>query len=82
MVWADGGWTWNGDRYQWEAGGWLLAPPGARRSRWALVRRAGDGQLFFAPSLWRDDKGAVIDPPRPIVRAQTRQGANAEEGAP
>lgn len=71
-VWADGGWVWTGDRYQWEAGAWVVLPRGARRTRWALVRRSADGQLFFAPSRWRDAKGASIPTPEPLARAVTR----------
>jgi hypothetical protein len=69
-VWADGGWEWSGDRYQWEPGAWVVPPEGARRARWVVVRRKEDGQLFFAPSRWRDARGVPIDSPPPIVRAQ------------
>jgi hypothetical protein len=60
-VWADGSWEWNGDRYGWVAGRWVILPPGALRARWTLVRRKEDGQLFFAPSTWKTADGQLID---------------------
>jgi hypothetical protein len=81
LVWADGGWTWAGDRYRWEPGAWVAPPDGARRARWVLVRRELDGQLFFAPSSWRDQAGRPIAP-KPLSRASTRpSGAGASETA-
>ena len=80
LVWADGGWEWAGDRYRWDPGGWVVPRPGAVRARWAIVRREVDGQLFFAPSTWRDDKGNVIPAPKPLARASTRAGGSAGAG--
>ena len=74
LVWADGGWEWGGERYRWEPGAWVAVPPGAKRARWVIVRRAVDGQLFLAPSSWRDDSGRLIEPPAPLARAVTRPG--------
>ena len=68
MVWADGAWEWEGERYRWVAGGWISPPEGARRARWVIVRR-DDGQLFFAPTRWRDAAGKAIPTPEPIVAA-------------
>ncbi|MBS2012376.1 MAG: YXWGXW repeat-containing protein [Deltaproteobacteria bacterium] len=84
LVWADGTWEWQTDRYRWEPGAWVVLPRRSadgevRRTRWALVRRKEDGQLFFAPSRWRsgvgplDPYGKEMDPPRPILRSATRQ---------
>ncbi len=79
LVWADGGWEWQNDHYEWQTGAWVVLPDGAKRSRWALVRRPGDGQLFFAPSRWRVEEGLEphgwkdIEAPRPIARSVTRQ---------
>jgi len=79
IVWADGGWELSNGRYQWEAGAWVALPEGARRSRWALVRRAADGQLFFAPSRWRDASGRTIPAPTPLARAvRERAGGDVE----
>jgi len=60
-VWVDGTWEWTTDRYVWRFGAWMIPPSGARRSRWVVVRRADDGQLFFAPSTWKDANGKLID---------------------
>jgi hypothetical protein len=80
LVWADGSWQWAGDRFHWEPGSWVAPPPGAKRARWVIVRRADDGQLFFAPSSWRDASGRPIDPPTPLARASTRPGGPAGAG--
>lgn len=80
VVWADGGWEWSNERYRWDPGGWVIAPPGAKRARWVVVRREVDGQLFFAPSTWRDASGKAIDTPKPLTRARTRVGGPASGG--
>jgi hypothetical protein len=72
LVWADGGWEWNGERYRWDAGAWVVVPAGVKRARWVVVRREIDGQLFFAPSTWRDGSGKAVDAPKPLARASTR----------
>lgn len=71
-VWVDGSWTWDGERYRWRSGAWVIPPPGARLSPWAIVRRKGDGQLFFAPAVWRDAKGTPIAAPEALARARFR----------
>lgn len=71
-VWVDGSWDWNGDRFRWITGAWVTPPPGARRAPWVLVRREADGQLFFAPALWKDAGGRTIPDPTPVLRARTR----------
>ena len=39
---------------------------------WAFVRGA-DGRLWYAPGIWRDANGAVVDPPD-AARARARRG--------
>lgn len=56
----DGSWEWGGGRYTWRYGSWVIPPPNARYAPWVLVRRAEDGQLFFAPSDWKDEGGHSI----------------------
>ena len=77
LVWADGGWEWDAERFRWVPGSWVAPPVGAVRARWVIVRRPEDGQLFFAPSGWRDASGKAIAPPLPLARAQTRPGGPA-----
>lgn len=77
VVWADGAWEWDGERFRWTPGSWVAPPSGATRARWVIVRRPEDGQLFFAPSSWRDDKGNPIDAPPSLARAQGRPGGSA-----
>lgn len=81
VVWADGGWEWGGDRYRWVPGAWVVPPAGVVRARWVIVRRAVDGQLFFAPSTWRDASGRTIEGPKPLARASTRGGVERGAGA-
>jgi hypothetical protein len=75
-VWVDGSWDWDGDRYRWVAGGWVIVPEGVRFARWVIVRR-GDGQLFFAPSVWRNANGKVVAAPAALARAKTTSGGAA-----
>ena len=70
IVWLDGEWTWTLERYHWQSGAWVVPPPHARRARWVVVRRNLDGQLFFAPGAWVDDKGNVMADPVPVVQAR------------
>jgi hypothetical protein len=84
-VWVDGTWDWDGERYGWRAGRWVLPPEGARYAAWTLVRRKEDGQLFFAPSTWKDKAGATLDErtfPRlgPGARARSRPNEGASGG--
>jgi hypothetical protein len=74
-VWVDGSWSWEGDRYRWEPGAWVHAPPGGRHARWVVVRRTEDGQLFFAPSSWKNAKGEPLPQPPALVEAK-RGGAD------
>ncbi len=82
-VWMDGTWQWVGDRYVWRFGSWVVPPTGARRARWVLVRRPEDGQLFFAPSSWKDAEGNKIEERAWVyalgsaARARARPGASA-----
>jgi hypothetical protein len=80
LVWADGSWDWRADRYRWAPGAWVAPPDGAKRARWVVVRRVVDGQLFFAPSTWRDATGKPMDPPTPLARASIRPGGPAGSG--
>ncbi len=68
-VWLDGEWTWRRGRWAWLIGRWVDPPPGAAFSPWVFVRGL-DGSLYYAPGVWRDTKGAPIDPPVALVRAQ------------
>ena len=71
-VWVDGTWEWSGQRYRWTPGAWVLAPAGAVHTPWLVVRRAQDGQLFFARSAWRTRSGQVLEEPEALVRARSR----------
>lgn len=70
-VWVDGSWSWEGSRYRWRRGAWVIPPPGARYARWVVVRRT-DGQLFFAPSSWKDEKGNTVPAPPPLPAGEAQ----------
>jgi hypothetical protein len=78
-LWVDGSWAWQGDRYRWEPGAWVVAPEGGRLARWVVVRRTADGQLFFAPTTWKNAKGEPLPAPAPLARARASSGAAAED---
>ncbi|MBX3232855.1 MAG: YXWGXW repeat-containing protein [Labilithrix sp.] len=84
-VWVDGTWEWSGQRYGWRAGTWTVPPKGLRRARWVIVRRKEDGQLFFAPSVWKDAAGRKVDDSSwihalgPQARARSRIGGPPAE---
>lgn len=77
-VWVDGEWSWDGTRYRWQNGGWVIPLAGATVSPWAVVRRQ-DGQLFFKPSVWYDAGGAAIAAPAFITQGKVR---DVDAGAP
>ena len=84
-VWIDGSWEWQNNRFTWRFGTWLVPPVGARRTEWVVVRRKVDGQLFFAPSAWKDAKGAALSDASfrnalgGAARARTRVGGPAAD---
>lgn len=71
-VWVDGEWDWDGARYRWTNGAWVVPPSGARLAPWAVVRRE-DGQLFYAPSVWYDERGSAIPQPPAIAQGYVRE---------
>lgn len=77
-VWIDGEWSWDGTRYRWTNGAWVVAPTGGRVAPWTVVRR-NDGQLFYSPSVWYDKSGAVVAEPRRLVEGYVRE---VDGGAP
>jgi hypothetical protein len=62
-VWLDGEWNWDGRRWIWKLGRWVIPPADAAFSPWTSVRNR-TGMLYFATGVWRDARGAVVaDPP-------------------
>jgi hypothetical protein len=71
-VWVDGEWNWDGRRYRWTKGGWVVPAAGAKIAPWAVARR-DDGQLFFSPSVWYGESGAPIPPPQVLAAGYVRE---------
>jgi hypothetical protein len=73
IAWIDGEWTWRRRRWSWTPGRWVAPAAGTTYSPWCTVR-APDGSLYYAPAVWRDAKGAVVDPPRALASAAVEAG--------
>jgi len=79
-VWIRGEWLWEGRRWGWKPGAWVLPPEGGGYARWVMVRR-NDGKLFYAPGTWRNASGEEVTPdPQTLLQARSRSGVvvNAE----
>ncbi len=86
-VWIDGEWLWNGRRWAWKEGSWVVPPPAYRFARWAVVFRS-DGTVLYAQGVWRNPAGKFVDelPPSDVGRARegsvTRPEGQLEKTAP
>jgi len=81
-AWVDGEWILRHGRWYWLLGRWVRVPKGARYAPWVLVR-ASDGTPFYAPSTWRDAKGAVLPPPPGLAFATASgEAVTSPEGEP
>ncbi len=69
-VWVEGSWRFRAKTYAWRRGGWFAPPQNARYARPKVVYLP-DGRVMFAPGLWYDSQGRVIDHIRPLVPAAT-----------
>lgn len=69
-VFVDGGWTWRGNYYVWQRGGWVVPEPGLRVTPW-VVRYTSDGRALFAESRWVNASGKLVRAPKIIVPAAT-----------
>jgi hypothetical protein len=73
-VWVDGQWLWRRARWAWLSGRWVKPPPDAAYSPWFVVRGT-DGQLWYAPGVWRDAHGTAIESPPALAVASVEAGA-------
>jgi hypothetical protein len=81
-AWVDGEWIHRHGRWYWLLGRWVKTPEGATYSPWVVVR-ASDGTPFYAPSVWRDAKGAVMpDPPGLAFASAKGTAVTSPEGNP
>ncbi len=73
-VWIDGEWLWQGDRYAWKTGRWVVPPASAGFAPWTSVRGTM-GTFYIAEGKWRDGNGVeVVDPPALSI-AKVRAGS-------
>lgn len=81
-VWIDGEWSWRGRRWAWKPGRWVVGPAGTRFSPWTMVR-GGDGTIYVAGGVWRDDQNRVIPDPSPLATGRPNAGPiDDPEGEP
>jgi hypothetical protein len=81
-AWVDGEWALNHGRWYWLLGRWVKIPDRATFSPWVVVR-ASDGTPFYAPSVWRNEKGAVIPSPAGLAFATASgEAVVSPEGEP
>jgi hypothetical protein len=78
-VWVDGQWDWEGKRWVWLPGGWVMPPANGYFAPWVTVRRV-DGKLFFAKASWHDRSGTPIAEPK--VLAPAASGTESPAAAP
>ena len=78
-VWIDGEWIWDGRRWGWQPGRWVMPIPGVAFARWCAVREA-DGSLFVARGAFFNARGEEVPSPPAlaIARAGTGSVVNAE----
>jgi hypothetical protein len=79
-VWVDGAWTFRGNSYVWERGGWVLVPTGASYAIWRFVFTR-DARLMFAPGTWYDAQGRELESPEALVPARTPSNEFTPESA-
>jgi len=72
-VWVRGEWQWQGRRWGWKPGVWVIPPDGASYAAWTLTRNA-EGQLLYASGTWRGANGAEVPSPKPLEQAKSRSG--------
>jgi hypothetical protein len=70
VVYVDGGWTWRGNYYVWQRGGWVSPKPGLRVTPWT-VRYSDDGRAYFAERRWVNEQGRLVPGPPIIAPATT-----------
>ncbi|HEY1904474.1 MAG TPA: hypothetical protein VGG91_00450 [Myxococcaceae bacterium] len=65
-VWVPGGWWWDGARYEWRAGAWMV-PPGLGEVWVPASWHFENGQWTYYAGYW--SPSAVVDPDRPYQPA-------------
>jgi hypothetical protein len=68
-LWVDGHWSFQGKRYYWRRGGWVIPQPDSRYAN-CRIRYGSDGTISFAEAGFYDAQGNKLPDP-PIVRPAT-----------
>ena len=75
-AWMDGHYQWDGRRWGWEAGRWVVPPAGCYYALPVVAwSKAGEERLYYTPPRWyRNDAGSLTErtagcaTPRPCAR--------------
>lgn len=62
-AWVDGHYNWDGRRWSWEAGRWVVPPPGCYYAPPVVAwSKAGEERLYLTPPRWyREDAGTLSE---------------------
>jgi hypothetical protein len=73
-AWIRGEWQWQGRRWGWKPGVWVVPPEGASYAPWTLTR-SSTGQLYYAAGAWRSADGRALPSPPAFSRSKGRSTA-------
>jgi len=73
-VWVRGEWQWQGRRWGWKPGVWVIPPEGASYAAWTTTR-GSNGQLYYASGIWRSADGGEVPSPPALQQAKSSSSA-------
>lgn len=73
-VWVRGEWQWQGRRWGWKPGVWVIPPEGASYAPWTTTR-SSTGQLYYASGTWRSADGGEVPSPPALQQNNSRSSA-------
>jgi hypothetical protein len=79
-VWIDGEWHWQGTRWGWRRGAWVIPPEGATFARWKTQRDGG--RVQHATSVFHLADGQSVDPSELRERRRIRHRTACTEPEP
>jgi hypothetical protein len=71
-VWIDGSWTWQGRRWEWTAGSWLVPPEGCYYARPMIAWQSTPerGLLFYAQPRFYPNDADELDRQSALTRCE------------